>query len=377
MSDVSTNTLADITSVRIHPAIGIARLGNSETDFFIGPEIPGKPPSPSGTTPEEKFKDANGHVKRQAARFRCYGYTDQDEWIELTGRAEVTIDWKVTLANKKAAAEAFGHEGLRNDGQDRQDLVITPTARTVTGPNQRAEFDDGKVRFQKDGAVHEFTGIRLGEIRTDDQGCLLVLGGRGVSQCHPGVAEDELGAFDNDCWYDDTSDGPVEATVTVRLPGGERRLTAERAWVIAAPAKFAPEIDSPTTLWDQVQYALGTATVPARPSYGKDVYPILQRARTIKAVYNLPAAKHGWVDEVADPQKRNAVFIRLTKWSSTGSSGGSMPALNGLTPEYPSLTPPQYQVMKRWRDGDYERDWTGQPPDPGNAVTPAGLDRAA
>jgi len=27
-----------ITEVRIHPAIGIARVGNSDSDFFIGPE---------------------------------------------------------------------------------------------------------------------------------------------------------------------------------------------------------------------------------------------------------------------------------------------------------------------------------------------------
>ena len=30
-----------IDSIRIHPAIGIARLGNSPDEYFIGPEIPG------------------------------------------------------------------------------------------------------------------------------------------------------------------------------------------------------------------------------------------------------------------------------------------------------------------------------------------------
>jgi len=32
-------------SYRIHPAIGIARLGDSPTDYFIGPEAPGVAPS--------------------------------------------------------------------------------------------------------------------------------------------------------------------------------------------------------------------------------------------------------------------------------------------------------------------------------------------
>jgi len=30
-----------IKSIKIHPAIGIARLGNSPTGFFVGPEVPG------------------------------------------------------------------------------------------------------------------------------------------------------------------------------------------------------------------------------------------------------------------------------------------------------------------------------------------------
>ncbi|MGV7858576.1 LodA/GoxA family CTQ-dependent oxidase, partial [Mycobacterium kansasii] len=37
--------------------------------YFIGPETPGMGPSP-GT----EFKDAQGRIKRQAARFRVYGY---------------------------------------------------------------------------------------------------------------------------------------------------------------------------------------------------------------------------------------------------------------------------------------------------------------
>jgi hypothetical protein len=28
-----------ITEVRIHPAIGIARIGNSDSEFFVGPEL--------------------------------------------------------------------------------------------------------------------------------------------------------------------------------------------------------------------------------------------------------------------------------------------------------------------------------------------------
>ena len=50
-----------IKTVKIHPAIGIARMGNSRTDFFIGPEIPGDHTMPTGG-----YKDASCRVKRHA-----------------------------------------------------------------------------------------------------------------------------------------------------------------------------------------------------------------------------------------------------------------------------------------------------------------------
>ena len=58
----------EIVSCCIHPGIGIARLGNSPNEFFIGPEAPGLTPFPTNG-----FKDASGCIKRQVARFRVYG----------------------------------------------------------------------------------------------------------------------------------------------------------------------------------------------------------------------------------------------------------------------------------------------------------------
>src|SRR3954469_16573677 len=73
---------------KIHPAIGIARVGNSPTDFYLAPESIGALPievDPSGrillVNGQEQtittFRDANSLVKRQAARFRVYIYDDQ------------------------------------------------------------------------------------------------------------------------------------------------------------------------------------------------------------------------------------------------------------------------------------------------------------
>ena len=62
---------------KIHPAIGIARLGNPETSFFVGPETPGDPGieiAPDSTEgPITRYKETD-QIRRQAARFRVYEY---------------------------------------------------------------------------------------------------------------------------------------------------------------------------------------------------------------------------------------------------------------------------------------------------------------
>ena len=61
------------TVYKIHPAIGVARLGNHETAFFVGPEGPGSAGVESGADGAEgrlgRYK-SEGRVKRQAARVR-------------------------------------------------------------------------------------------------------------------------------------------------------------------------------------------------------------------------------------------------------------------------------------------------------------------
>src|SRR5688572_25291282 len=95
---------------KIHPGIGIARVGDSEQEFFVGPENPGRSPvelGPGGEQPVLSFKDGSFRVKRQAARFRIFEY--EDDGGNLTNPHEITADdaeitWTVELANRKAAA---------------------------------------------------------------------------------------------------------------------------------------------------------------------------------------------------------------------------------------------------------------------------------
>ena len=96
--------MARITGISIHPAIGIARVGNSD-EWFVGPERPAVNPVPEGG-----YKDQSGKIKKQAVRFRVFAKFDNDDVEEYQG----PVCWKVELANKKAAAFGFGSILPRN-----------------------------------------------------------------------------------------------------------------------------------------------------------------------------------------------------------------------------------------------------------------------
>ena len=171
---------------RIHPAIGIARVGNSPDSFYLAPEQTGAPPidcGPDGLPivkngaeqPVTQYKDSQNRIRRQAARFRIYVY-DQDnragreikigdkvQAAQVKGRRRtgqlltgtlIDIQWTVYLANKKSCWYEFkqleGEHGyaaghpLRNaditGASQRQQLIIDPGPRTVAwaNPKQRA-----------------------------------------------------------------------------------------------------------------------------------------------------------------------------------------------------------------------------------------------
>lgn len=276
-----------IQTCRIHPAIGIARVGNSPDEFFVGPEIPGSFPRPNGG-----YKDAGNlnkgippRLKRQAARFRIFGY-DKDGVVvrELTA-AEADIVWTVHLANKKAEWDRFeGKAGeelpigerrgpatyrnrdLRDDA--RSQLIIDPGPRTIKGINQSARFD---------GGMFFDIPVPLGEIRSDSTGRLLVLGGAGTSgSSEPGRRITSYA--NNDRWYDDVSDGPVTAEVTLR--DGRKIASVAPSWVIVAPPDFAPGVPNAVTLYDVV-FDLAVRSkwmpFPKRVSFTEHIWPLLLR----------------------------------------------------------------------------------------------------
>src|SRR5512140_1645462 len=100
---------------RIHPAIGVARLGNADpSTYFIGPEAPGYGPLGSAPgTVVPPYKAADGRVKPQGVRFRIYEYANVNgrltpvREVNLDTPGVVSITWNVHLANKKASFHTF------------------------------------------------------------------------------------------------------------------------------------------------------------------------------------------------------------------------------------------------------------------------------
>ena len=146
---------------KIHPAIGIARVGNADADsFFIGPELPvtgptGDPKCATTVPPFKADKDKE-KIKPQAARFRIWEYRKNKDgkWeasreIDLSAKGVGKIEWNVHLANKKASF--FDFDGLRGEtgapagrrntwakGKDRSRyLEIDPGARTISGKSKK------------------------------------------------------------------------------------------------------------------------------------------------------------------------------------------------------------------------------------------------
>ena len=302
---------------KIHPGIGIARLGNSPDAFCISPETPAALPiacdaqgnpvlSADGVTVrrETKFKDAQGRIKRQAARFQVFVYDEQSpagrplkigDPIQGGGNhgTLANIQWRVYLANKKACWYEFqqleGEHGyldghpLRNasitDANERQMLIIDPGPQVVDLiSNRRARFD------RSTGDVYASTfppkGLEprsidtLGELLTDDTGHLLVLGGHGHSGTFlDGFGQPRIDTYANtDGWFDDTSDGPVTARLIMQSAevGKTRYIDVEYpAWVVAAYPAYVPEVLDIVTL-DDVVYNTAVTQFAARTDlYGK------------------------------------------------------------------------------------------------------------
>jgi L-Lysine epsilon oxidase N-terminal/L-lysine epsilon oxidase C-terminal domain len=378
-----------ITHAAIHPAIGIARLGNSAHEYFIGPEVPY-----ASTLPTGEYKDKAGALKREVARFRIYGYNTAGQVVAELTPDNANIEWTVHLANKKAAwyefqvaldipeanATTATPSRRRNPqvtGQDRSKLIIDPGPRSIQGRSTQGDsyqFDNGKF-FD--------LPVPLGELQTDEEGRLLVFGGHGLSRS--AVGQIPLDFANNNCWHDDISDGPVEAKVMIE--GVE--IPVEPAWVVIAPPNYAPALKTVRTMHDLLQdcfFAWNWLTPPKMVSFNKHIRPIFERLSQLQWVNSGFASEFGagapydferLLERLADPSKTNIEFrqqiyaqfrnpdtSRLGKWLWPYFYGDGLADLNDAVPDASMnhtrglavLTGTQLGHLAKWARGEFLND---------------------
>ncbi|MFM0351108.1 LodA/GoxA family CTQ-dependent oxidase [Paraburkholderia sp. RL17-347-BIC-D] len=402
-----------IVRAEIYPSIGIARVGNSresgQAGYFVGPEASGE-----ATLGLGEYKDADGALKRQAARFRIFGFDSSGNVVaELTpGNAE--IEWTVHLANKKAgwyqfqialdipqasssAAPVSRRRNPQVTGADRAELMIDPGPRSIRGVNT----EGARYRFNS-GSFMKFP-VDLGEIRTDEQGRLLVLGGYGQSRSIASMPP--LDFANNDGWHDDISDGPVEAQVTVDA----RIIPVLGAWAVVAPPNYAPGLRTVRSLYD-VLYDVGSRKSwgwyprETHVSFSEHIQPLFERLSQLQwvnqgfaavfgagAPYSAPVLMARLAD--ASPQNtefRQQIFSRFRPLNGTQADASLWPYLYGDGLDDPTsvrslatLSGVQYERFQKWSVGDFENDFGRMPPPPTSIdkvplhEQPAQLDRAA
>lgn len=269
-----------IVYAKIHPSVGIARVGNSkkENGFYVGPQVVDPAPKP-----EHFYRDETGALKREVAEFRIYGYDAQGRVVcELNMREGIEIEWTVELANHKSAwynfelaldipEAATATPSTRRNANvplpERGKLAIQPGPRSIGAPGVSGQ------QYHFDGGSFMGISVPLGELRTDPRGRLWVFGGCGKSASFDGSPPTTFA--NNDGWYDDTSDGPVTAQVRV----GGRELRVAPAWVVVAPPNYGPQQQSVRTMYalmTDVAIQAGQLPVPVRPSFKNDLLPIFK-----------------------------------------------------------------------------------------------------
>lgn len=178
-------------SIKVHPGIGVARIGNSP-EYFIGPEVP------DAAAPADGFRDSECRIKRQAALFRVFEHLPDGSATEIVAGPTTTITWTVNL--RKSMTFAVADTTISGPG------LIVP----VPGP----------------GPPDAPPGLTLGELHTDSQGRLLV--------CSGSTPIDRFSAFDG------RAEGYVRASI---VRDGVPLAPVASSWVVIYQPDFAPALD--------------------------------------------------------------------------------------------------------------------------------------
>lgn len=398
--------------------------------------LPVVPDTESDTVVSSQLRDSQQRLKRQASRFTLYCYPQQDIenypiGVEATevrigsridGKTVTDILWSVHLANKKAnwfhvptskGIEAYLHgntPAIRNEafGTSVNDPQRLLQLMIDAGPRAISSHSKSVVAFDRHtpASVIEDCTIRhleaypvsfpsdhhevffpqgeldcLGELQTDTHGRLIATGGYGrtaalVHNSQPAPLHSDT---NNDGWFDDSSDGPVNATVV--FDDGSYACAVNGAWLVVSDPGFAPQVTNSVTLWDDIYdvWVRHMSLCPNLfkpqgsvdgqpgfqadfyPSFAEHVHPVLQSAALHQWATNLnkrAIVSHrlsakitpgtnprnsvlGGLSSIRDPNSKNSVLNNRMMPLSMGDDGH----------DFLSLRQTQYFFLKQWNHG--------------------------
>jgi hypothetical protein len=199
------------TTLKIHPAIGFARLSTNPDVYEFG------------ATPQPTYK-SNNRIKRQAVRFRLFAYGNGNQAIEELTPARLAAlglraVWFARVANRKVAK-------LRND----ESYVISASA--------QSNVNNGRLQG-KCGDFVDGQNILLGEIRPDG----LFVPPLARVHSHAAGTSMEQGGYHNPDFTDNTCDGAISVELIDHTTNQPITVPTLDAWIVVAPQDFAPEWD--------------------------------------------------------------------------------------------------------------------------------------
>lgn len=226
--------------------------------------------------------------------------------------------------------------------------------------------DDHFDMFNAQGTINT-----LGELTIEKEtGRLLVLGGYGrASGIEKAGTPPPLNSdLDNDSWFDDVSDGPVNAVV---LFTDDSSAPVLGAWVVTTDPAYAPQTRNVVTTWDDVYntwvqelglvpslYSNGGYNDSYKPSFNDDILPILHAAMLQQWNCNLPqqAIKgHEYVGSIKasdNPAQKIPNFqnlIRNPNVTEQFFEGVRMPlSLGDVQQSFLSVNETQYFYLMQW-----------------------------
>lgn len=229
--------------------------------------------------------------------------------------------------------------------------------------------DDHFTMYNPRGAIDS-----LGEMQLErGTGRLLVTGGYGKASAimTDGKPPELNDAIDNNKWFDDTSDGPVIATIVFN---DGSTAQAVHGWVVCTDPGFAPQTRNVVSCWDDVydtwveqlglvpdMFDKGRYNENYKAAFDEHVQPIFHAALLQRWNTNLPSGGvngHNFIASIKpgdDPKKKIPnlkTLIRDPNKPEEDKEGVKMPlALGDAMRSFLSLSPTQYFLLMQWYEG--------------------------